>query len=313
MTEEQRIRQEAARWLAALHAGGRRTEAQAEAAFRQWQAADPRHAEAIDRLQARLAGLRQAPLQDLGGQRLAATLATPSSRRRVLRGGMAVGVLAVGVLAASRLPREEPAAPELLSGIAERRDFTLADGSRLTLNADSRLSIDGLRSLRLQRGEMMLHVARSARGAFEVAAPALRLQSQENRLLVRLEPAASYVLALDAALSLAAEGGQQLLLQRGQWARRLRDGSVQRGKSTGRETQWLQGLLDVDNLPLAEVVRQLRPYFDGRLEVAPEVAMLRVSGIFPLDDSRHALRMLAGILRIRLVEAAPRDWVIEPA
>ncbi len=46
---------------------------------------------------------------------------------------------------------------------------------------------------------------------------------------------------------------------------------------------WQQGMLAVDDWPLADVAQALQAYFSGYIRVAPAVAELRVFGIFRLD------------------------------
>ncbi|SDI46926.1 FecR family protein [Pseudomonas flavescens] len=310
MSDEQRIRREAAHWIATLQSG--EVDVQVQADFLRWQSADPRHADTIERLYRRLRGLRHSPLQQVDEEHLAATLAAPS-RRRFLHGALAIGGLGLGALLLGRLGSTGLAWPgDLYTGIGERKRFTLADGSALTLNASSRVST-GARSLRLQQGELILEVASAADGPFTIGTNNCLVSSGRNRLLVRQEPGASYILAQQEELLVNASGGQRHTLAAGQWLRLSHDGVVHGGPARGTESLWLQGLMDVDNRPLGEVIERLRPYHRGVLQLAPELAALRVSGVFPLDDSRHALDMLALALPVRLVAHTSLWIAIQPA
>jgi transmembrane sensor len=107
--------------------------------------------------------------------------------------------------------------------------------------------------------------------------------------------------------------GAVLTLKPGYWARFNTHGVFDSGQARGGESDWTRGLLNVNNRSLAEVVESLKPYYRGVLNVAPQVAALRVSGIFPLDDPRHALNMLASILPIRLNYTTDYWLSVEPA
>jgi transmembrane sensor len=78
-------------------------------------------------------------------------------------------------------------------------------------------------------------------------------------------------------------------------------------------------MLVARGLPLPHLLAALQPYSAARLACAPEVAHLRVSGTYPLDDVPRVLAALGALpgLRVRtlarwwgrqevVAEAAPR-------
>ncbi|PBD21189.1 iron dicitrate transport regulator FecR, partial [Pseudomonas aeruginosa] len=81
-----------------------------------------------------------------------------------------------------------------------------------------------------------------------------------------------------------------------------------RGPAEGGESAWLDGRLEVRDRPLGEVLEALRAYRRGIISVADDAAALRVSGIYPLDDSGAALALLEQSLPIRLDYHGPY-WV----
>ena len=297
---QQQIILEAARWLAFLQSGER--DSAREHAFLDWQAQDPRHAEAIANFQQRLSGLRQ-PLKDLRQDQVLKTLNAPSSRRSFLRGSLALAGMALGAGVLSRFGSSGFAWPgDLYTGIGERRTFNLPDGSSAQLNAASRITPQfnqGQRGLSLQRGELLLDVCALAE-PFYIRTDAAVITLQQQRVLVRQEADGWLALAQQAPLQLTDATGAVLSLKPGYWARFNAHGVFDTGQTRGGESDWTRGLLNVNNRTLAQVVESLKPYYRGVLNVAPQVAGLRVSGIFPLDDPRHALNMLASILPIRL-------------
>ena len=66
------------------------------------------------------------------------------------------------------------------------------------------------------------------------------------------------------------------------------------------EGVWEDGLLEVHDQPLGEIIEALRPYRRGVLRISNDAAALRVSGVFPLDNSDQALRSLQEVLPIKV-------------
>ncbi|MNZ72338.1 fec operon regulator FecR [compost metagenome] len=71
---------------------------------------------------------------------------------------------------------------------------------------------------------------------------------------------------------------------------------------------WTRGMLVVDNVRLADLVDELSRYRSGYLGVAPEVANLRITGSFPLNDTDLALTSLLPTLPVQLEQNTPW-WV----
>lgn len=77
---------------------------------------------------------------------------------------------------------------------------------------------------------------------------------------------------------------------------------------TDRSVAWVKGLLVADGTRLDELVAELARYRPGVLRCAPEVAMLRVSGVLHLADTDLALDNLAAALPIQVIRRT-RYWV----
>ncbi|MNP56357.1 fec operon regulator FecR [compost metagenome] len=72
--------------------------------------------------------------------------------------------------------------------------------------------------------------------------------------------------------------------------------------------EWVNGRLVIDNWPLGRVLDELQRYRPGFIDCAKDVAQLRVSGAFPLDDTSRALEAIAQALPVR-IETRTRFWV----
>ncbi|RPM82148.1 hypothetical protein IPC1285_32120 [Pseudomonas aeruginosa] len=88
-------------WMVRLQSG--EVSLAEQQAFENWQAADPRHGVAFERLAAGLAAARQSPWQGRPSGPMLQALEAPSSRRSFMRNSLALGGLAlsVGLLAGS--------------------------------------------------------------------------------------------------------------------------------------------------------------------------------------------------------------------
>ena len=71
---------------------------------------------------------------------------------------------------------------------------------------------------------------------------------------------------------------------------------------------WTDGVLSVQQMPLAEFVSELGRYRPGLLRCAPEVAGLKVSGTYQLADTEQILQLLSRSLPVR-VDYRTRYWV----
>lgn len=314
MSEQQRIIQEAARWLAYLQSGEQ--DPALERSFLAWRTADPRHAHAIESFQVRLGMLQRSALSTLSDRQVLGALEAPSSRRRVLRGALTLAAVAVGAGLLPRVGSTGFAWPsDLYTGIGERRTFALADGSDVQLNAVTRVSPDfapGRRGLRVHCGELLLNVRRGD-PPFVVDTGIGRAAVDERQLLLRQEREGWLLLASQQAVQLTDNLGNAHRIQPGHWARFNAAGVFDQGLAHGGETEWVHGLLEVDNRPLDAVIERLRPYHRVVIRLDPRIAALRVSGLFPLDDSDHTLAMLARALPIRVSSHAGLWVTLEPA
>jgi transmembrane sensor len=140
-------------WLVILWSG--EASADERAAWQRWRAAHPDHERAwqqVQRIDTRL--------MDVSPEASAQALARSgrqAGRRKALRlmGWAVLGAGAAG-LAAQRLPWQAYAA-DYRSAVGERREITLADGTRLVLNGDSAVDMEytaDTRRLVLRRGEI---------------------------------------------------------------------------------------------------------------------------------------------------------------
>jgi transmembrane sensor len=309
MRPDDAVIDEAAQWLALLQSG---EAGMAErAAFEAWRLADPRHQQVIEQMGGGLNLLRNPNLRTLPRSSLLHSLNAPSSRRRFISGSLSV--LGIALLAGllGRRYGWLPEAGELATGTGERRDFTLADGSALTLNARSRvvpLFDHQQRLLALRSGELLVDVAKESARPFVVETEHGRMRALGTKFLVQHNEEATRLVMLHSQVEVVSAGGARQVVQAGESLLFNGAGLLSLERSNGQESAWVQGRLEVRDRPLYEVIDSLRRYRRGILHLSPEVADLRLSGLYPLDDSERTLQLLERSLPIRVTWHNPY-WV----
>ena len=71
---------------------------------------------------------------------------------------------------------------------------------------------------------------------------------------------------------------------------------------------WLRGILPAERMRLDALLAELSRYRPGVLRCSQQVAALRVTGSFELDDTDAALALVAHALPVR-IERRTRFWV----
>lgn len=185
--------EEASQWLVRLHEDNV-DDADLEA-WGDWMAKSPVNARAFDDVSAlweTSASVSSQSLDEAIRARSEATsrvLQRPHIRRRWLAAAAmaaACGAVALGVI--NWVPGPEVPAPQILATLkGERRQILLADGSTVTLDANSQLSVDVSgkdRRLALERGRAHFSVAHDASRPFRVQAGGIVSQALGTRFSV---------------------------------------------------------------------------------------------------------------------------------
>lgn len=255
-------------WLSLLH---NQPTAADQARFSRWLHADPAHAQAYAQAQM-LWELAEEPAAKLAGEdagALGALLATMDApQRRGLPGWSArlamaaclVLVIAVGL---GWKPQRwvDDLGADYVSTPGQIRTVTLADQSRVTLDADSAIAVhfaDGERHVQLRRGAAFFQVTHTGE-PFVVEGGRGQTRVLGTQFEVRLQPAGAQVTVLSGRVGVqaAADAPQQILLA-GQ--RVSYDQTHTRAlESVDSENQlaWRQGWLNYYRTPLADVVEEI--------------------------------------------------------
>lgn len=283
--------------------------------FLAWLEADPDHLARYEAARAdslALEPLRAMFAADLArlGQRPARTgagLARPRNRA-LAAGGLAAAALAVAVTLAWPMLRSPG---ELYrSSPTQIRDVVLADGSRVTLDADSAIRVDlsdDVRRVGLERGAAYFEVAHDAAVPFQVALADQRVIVTGTRFVTALTDAGGEVFLLEGRVSVSARdagdpdalAGAVRLLP-GQRLRLTADGPGRPEQvDVETPTAWRKRRLVFRDAPLSEVVAAAGRYADRPLVVADaRLARTRVTAVLPLTGQGTLVERMDRLLPI---------------
>ena len=300
------VEEEAAAWLA--RQDGPDWDDARQAGLDAWLAADTRHRVAWLRLRAAWNGA-----DALHGRERA-----PAARPALVRFSpwrIAAGVaLACALGAQLASMRDDHGVQRYATAVGESRLVALADGSRVTLNTDTRLrsSQDDARTVWLEGGEAYFDVAHDPQHPFVIQAGASRITVLGTRFTVRREDGGTRVLVAqgrvrvsDGAATVELAPDEEALAHAGAIARSVHDTA-----HTDRQLAWREGRIVFDRTPLGDAVGEFNRYNERKIVVdGPEVAGIVLGGSFAPTNVDGFLRLLEQGFGLR-TERRGKDVVI---
>jgi len=195
----------------------------------------------------------------------------------------------------------------------EQRTIRLSDNTLIRLNTHSALNVKfdaKQRRVVLQEGEIFVET-----GSHEDPRPFIvetdegQMRALGTKFLVKRRDDGTLLSVLQSSVAahpqasdneLILREGQQMLIQRHSLGPMV---AIAPGADA-----WMRGMLVVDNAPLKDVIAELGRYRPGYLGVASDVAHLRITGSFPLNDTDLALKALMPTLPVE-IEQRTHWWV----
>lgn len=282
------VRRAAQAWVVRLTSGDVQP-GDVEAA-RAWCAQAPEHQQAF--VEARR-------LWALSGQ-----LQAPPRRRAPARqwalASAAVLVLGVGVT----LAWQGQWGADYRTGVGERRVVALADGSRISLDAESAVDVEltaRARRITLRKGEAMFEVAHDPARPFTVQAGEVQATALGTVYAVSREGAAVDVVVKRGRVAVS-DAQDRVELAAGEAIER-QDGRLgtRHGLDVDSALAWQQGRLVFEQAPLAQVLKALERYRPGWLVIGDEqLRGLKVSGTFQLDRLDEGLATLEQVFPLSI-------------
>ncbi|MDP9532222.1 FecR family protein [Pseudomonas protegens] len=304
-----RVLDAAIAWQLSLDGGGSAVEREE---FAKWHAAHEEHARAWRQL----GMLDQRFSVAAGPARNALVQSREGLRRRVRKLGR--GVASVVLVAGLALFAGERYLPvdywlaDQRTATGEQRTLRLTDGTVINLNTHSALDVrfdEKQRRIVLQEGEILIETGHNDSRPFIVETRDGRMRALGTRFLVKREDQGTRLGVLQSAVAARAQAGQdEHVFKEGQQVLMRRDGlGPLQALNLGADA-WTRGMLVVDNARLGDLIDELGRYRRGHLGVAPEVADLRITGSFPLQDTDLALNALLPTLPVK-IERHTAWWV----
>jgi transmembrane sensor len=281
------------------------------AQFERWHAADAEHARAwaqLCLLDQRFTGTsrpaRQALLQSREGL-----------RGHVRKLGGLTGLLLVGALSlmfGQRLLPLDYWLAEQRTGTGEQRMLQLSDGTRVNLNTHSAIDVRydaDQRVIILREGEILVETGHRDNDPRPLLVKTRdgQLRAIGTRFLVRRKANGTLVSVLASAVAIRSrDEAEEHVLHEGQQALFHADRFGTITALPSNADTWARGMLVVDNARLADLLGELGRYRKGYLAASPEVADLRITGSFPLDNTDLALQALLPTLPVQINQH--RGW-----
>lgn len=319
--DRRRVRAEAAAWIARLHGPARTREM--EEGLRRWLAEHPAHAAEFEVGTDAWNETAHIPLESARR----ASIDRPAGRRNRwlwrLTVGMAAGLAAVAWFA-YRLGRTV-----VSTGVGEQETVVLADGSRITLNTNSRVILhygQHTRNVILRYGEAYFQIVHNAARPFVVragnqkvidvgtafvvrrngvAAGSLSVTVVEGRVAVAPVSAADIVPKVAPLKVVFVSAGNRLLLRPHALPKIQAEPAAQ-------ATAWLRGELIFNNTDLRDAATQFNRYNPIKIVIAAaQLQKIHVSGLFRIGASESFARAVAEDHHLRLIVRS-REFVLEP-
>lgn len=241
-------------------------------------------------------------------------VAQPSRRVPWLKFGMAAAVATIACLIAARVWLFDVSSYSTPVGVISA--VPMQDGSKVTLNTDSRIRVDisgGERRVQLDYGEAFFQVAKDPSRPFVVAVGDRRVVAVGTAFSVRRNADGTIRVAVtegtvkieQSGSSARHEQGSDVLLAAGSLALTSRDHVMLQEKPLAEveeSVSWRTGFLVFHQTALSDVVAELNRYNTRKIVLQdPQLAAIRLSGRF--EPTQHAafIRLLEDGFQIRAV------------
>ena len=288
--------------------------------FEAWLLASADHGEAYRRAERRMAALAVLKTSQRHGTSHA------EARRCRVRGWLPWGaaataiallIVAIGAGGAS-LPGQPGSASiaratePLITQRGEIRSFRLADGSRATLDTDSRLDVafgDGDRSVRLVKGRVRLSIAKQAKPLHIDAGTGAAI-ANDAEIDLSLDEAGTVSAALrrgEAGLRADARTGPATALSQGKTLTYRRDGKLQLGMAQASDipANWPEGWAEYRSIRLDQLIAKANRYAVTPIVIDDAAsAALEVSGRFHHSETDAFAERIASLFGLRVERSA---------
>jgi len=314
---DSRIADEAADWLTLVMSEDATEDTWLR--LRAWRDADPDHDRAWRHIEAVIGRLRSnagsvsykvlSPYAGLGSL----------ERRRLLSLFFYAGAFGLAATLGTRTQSWQRVVADYRTATGEQRQVELHDGTRILLNTASAIDVQfdaQLRRVRLLAGEIRVITGHAGANLapFVVDTQEGRIKALGTRFTVSQEEGTTRVAVEEHAVEITPVDRPDLHhpLQQHQRTSFSRSRVGEASSLGDADLAWTHGQLIADEQRLGDFLDDLSRYRPGVVRCDPGVANLRLSGVFPLNDTDAIFTTLPSVLPVA-VRMRTRYWVVVEA
>ncbi|MBD1554585.1 FecR domain-containing protein [Pseudomonas typographi] len=297
------VARQAAHWLVLMHE--QPLSAAQQQACARWRATNPEHERAWQRV--------QHVQHQLGSLPSAMAMGTLNrERRQALKTLLVLAAMAPAGYFSYRFGAGQGWMGDYRTGVGDRQQLTLTDGSVVDLNTDSAVDVRfdaGQRLIRLVRGELLISTGIDPAGRpLRVASEQGIMEPLGTRFSVRQFSGITQLAVLQGRVRATPAQAAPKVVEAGEQVQFSREAFGPLRPASELSTRWTQGQLVAENMRLSDFLQELSRYRPGRLHGDESVSDVRISGGFQLDNSDAILAALPMTLPVK-VEYRTRYWV----
>ena len=313
-TDSENIATQAAEWLVLMSDEENPPSATQKQAFFDWKNRDPRHADAVDKLNAMLGSIQQFPrsaskaalsvsVNDIHHQHSWQTLAKTF-----------VLLMVVFLPILTWLPNSITLMmADKKTDVGQWQSFTLADNSIITLSSDSAINVDfnnTQRTIHLLKGEIRVKASKNPQRPFVVRTEHGRLTALGTEFSVDKRDDYSLLKVIESSVAATCQrqGCDVKPLHPGQQIRVYAEhlGKVTDFSVSDASLMWDKHQLMVDGMPLGDVLAILSRFHKGYIYFDDQpLDNYHVSAVLPLDKPLEALALLADSFPVKVSTLTP--------
>jgi transmembrane sensor len=296
---------EAAAWISHLH--GPRRSPEVEAGFRRWLASSEECARAFE-------GVTEIwdmmPAVSAGEMPRIAVWDRPAPPRLWTRAAAITAICAALALGARWVWSDR----DYATGIGEQRIVNLDDGTRVSLNSDTRMEVEyssAQRRVVLREGEAFFEVTHNPRRPFVVVAGGHHVTALGTAFEVRYEPDCTTVMLVEGKVAVSPGNADTArrnedstaILAPGERLTFVKRSEPKRDRPRlDAVMAWRRGEVIFDDTVLADAVAEMNRYDRTSLVIDdPGIAALRVSGIYRSGDTSGFARLVGRMYDLNVV------------
>jgi transmembrane sensor len=300
MSEEVRV--EAATWMARLRDEQRGPDVEAE--LQQWLGESAEHQRAFKRM--------AQVWEQAGNIRMRARADVSVTRRGRSRFSPWAAAAAAALLAVITITTVYWRDNVFTTAVGQQRVRVLRDGTQVVLNTDTRIEVnydERFRRVRLVRGEARFEVSKRPTWPFLVSVGDQEIRALGTSFIVRHDKDQDLSVTLvDGRISVAPVAGNgeappqapQVLVPGQRLVISRHHAPAMDRPELSRVTAWERGRVEFDATPLEEATTEMNRYTTTRLIVPdPEVAQLRIGGVFRAGDSDEFVKIVTSVLGLQ--------------